>query len=77
MIMNSKMKILAVTKEEAELILDAVRVGNPQTRTLALKVAGLVLEYAAEEAVCAAQEQVLWMAPMPEVPSLRKRQRTT
>jgi hypothetical protein len=56
-IMNEATKILAVTKEEAECILDSVRVSNPQTRTLALKIAGLVLEYAADEAVRCAQEQ--------------------
>jgi hypothetical protein len=55
--MNEPTKILAVTKEEAECILDSVRVSNPQTRSLALKVAGLVLEYAADEAVRCAQQQ--------------------
>ena len=54
--MTEHTKILALTKEEAELILDATRVSNPQTRSLALKVAGLVLEFAAEDDVRRAVE---------------------
>jgi hypothetical protein len=45
------LKYLAVTKQEAELILDSFKVSNPITRDLALKAAGLVLEFAAEEGI--------------------------
>jgi hypothetical protein len=45
------LKYLAVTKQEAELILDSFKVSNPITRDLALKAAGLVLEFAAEDGV--------------------------
>lgn len=48
-------KILAVTKQEAELIMDSFKVSNPLTRNIALKAAGLVLEFAAEEDVRDAQ----------------------
>ncbi len=44
-------KLLAITKQEAELIMDSFKVSNPATRTLALKVAGIVLEFASEEGV--------------------------
>jgi hypothetical protein len=44
-------KYLAVTKQEAELIMDSFKVSNPATRNLALKVAGIVLEFASEEGV--------------------------
>ncbi len=46
-----EMKYLAVSKQEAELIMDSFKVSNPMTRNLALKVAGLVLEFAAEDDV--------------------------
>ncbi len=49
-------KYLAVTKQEAELIMDSFRVSNPATRNLALKVAGVVLEFAAEQDVKKAQK---------------------
>ena len=45
------LKYLAVTKQEAELILDSFKVSNPITRDLALKAAGLVLEFAAEDGI--------------------------
>jgi hypothetical protein len=48
-------KLLAVTKQEAELIMDSFKVSNPLTRNIALKAAGLVLEFAAEEDVRDAQ----------------------
>lgn len=48
-------KILAVTKQEAELIMDSFKVSNPLTRNIALKAAGLVLEFAAEDDVREAQ----------------------
>lgn len=48
-------KILAVTKQEAELIMDSFKVSNPLTRNIALKAAGLVMEFAAEEDVRDAQ----------------------
>ncbi len=44
-------KFLAVTKQEAELIMDSFKVSNPATRALALKIAGIVLEFASEEGV--------------------------
>ncbi len=44
-------KILAVTKQEAELIMDSFKVSNPLTRNIALKAAGLVLEFAADDEV--------------------------
>ena len=44
-------KLLAVTRQEAELIMDSFKVTNPLTRDIALKAAGLVLEFAAEEDV--------------------------
>jgi hypothetical protein len=49
------LKYLAVTKQEAELILDSFKVSNPITRDLALKAAGLVLEFAAEDGVTEAE----------------------
>jgi hypothetical protein len=49
------LKYLAVTKQEAELILDSFKVSNPITRDLALKAAGLVLEFAAEDSVTEAE----------------------
>jgi hypothetical protein len=48
-------KILAVTKQEAELIMDSFKVSNPLTRNIALKAAGLVLEFAADDDVREAQ----------------------
>ena len=44
-------KILAVTKQEAELIMDSFKVSNPLTRNIALKAAGLVMEFAAEDEI--------------------------
>ena len=44
-------KFLAVTKQEAELIMDSFKVSNPLTRNFALKAAGLVLEFAADDDV--------------------------
>jgi len=44
-------KFLAVTKQEAELIMDSFKVSNPLTRNIALKAAGLVLEFAADDDV--------------------------
>lgn len=43
------MKYLSVTKQEAELIMDSFKVSNPLTRNIALKAAGLVLEFASDE----------------------------
>ena len=42
-------RYLAVTKQEAELIMDSFKVSNPLTRNIALKAAGLVLEFAADD----------------------------
>jgi hypothetical protein len=44
-------KTLEVTRQQAELILDSFKVTNPVTREIALKAAGLVLEWEAEDAV--------------------------
>jgi hypothetical protein len=51
-------KFLAVTKQEAELLMDSFKVSNPITRNIALKAAGLVLEFASEEEVRDAQRVV-------------------
>jgi hypothetical protein len=51
-------KFLAVTKQEAELLMDSFKVSNPITRNIALKAAGLVLEFASEEEVRDAQRLV-------------------
>jgi hypothetical protein len=51
-------KLLAVTKQEAELLMDSFKVSNPITRNIALKAAGLVLEFASEEDVRDAQRMV-------------------
>ena len=40
-------KLVAVTKLEAELLMDAFHVSFPATRALSLKVASVVLEFAA------------------------------
>jgi hypothetical protein len=53
------LKYLAVTKQEAELILDSFKVSNPITRDLALKAAGLVLEFAAEDGINEAERLTL------------------
>src|SRR2546421_438914 len=50
-ILMEETKFLAVTKQEAELIMDSFKVSNPLTRNIALKAAGLVLEFAADEEV--------------------------
>ncbi len=42
-------RFLAVTRQEAELLMDSFRVANPLTHDLALKAASLVLEFAAED----------------------------
>ena len=47
MTMAEETRTLAVTKHEAELIMYSFKVSNPLTRAIALKVAGLVLEFAA------------------------------
>jgi hypothetical protein len=44
-------KRLAVTRQEAELILDSFSVSNPAKRDLVLRVASIVLAFEAEEAV--------------------------
>lgn len=54
--MSEPTKTLAVTKQQAELILDSFKVTNALTRDLALAVAGIVLEFAAEDALTAATE---------------------
>jgi len=54
-ILMEETKILAVTKQEAELIMDSFKVSNPLTRNIALKAAGLVLEFAAEDDIRDAQ----------------------
>jgi hypothetical protein len=42
-------KLIAVTKVEAELLMDAFHVTSPATRVLALKAASVVLEFAADD----------------------------
>jgi hypothetical protein len=44
-------KFLAVTRQEAEMLMDSFRVSNPLTRDIALKAASLVLEFAAEDSL--------------------------
>jgi hypothetical protein len=44
-------RFLTVTKQEAELIMDSFKVSNPLTRNIALKAAGLVLEFAADDEI--------------------------
>lgn len=56
------LKYLSVTRQEAELIMDSFKVSNPITRNIALKAAGLVLEFAAEEGVKEA-ERLTFFAP--------------
>jgi hypothetical protein len=53
------LKYLAVSKQEAELIMDSFKVSNPITRNIALKAAGLVLEFAAGEGVKEAERLTL------------------
>jgi hypothetical protein len=57
-ILMEETKFLAVTKQEAELLMDSFKVSNPITRNIALKAAGLVLEFASEEDVRDAQRVV-------------------
>jgi hypothetical protein len=52
---DEETKFLAVTKQEAELLMDSFKVSNPITRNIALKAAGLVLEFASEDDVRDAQ----------------------
>lgn len=54
-----ELKYLAVTKQEAELIMDSFKVSNPVTRNIALKAAGLVMEFAAEDGVKEAERLTL------------------
>jgi len=54
-----ELKYLSVTKQEAELIMDSFKVSNPITRNIALKAAGLVLEFAAEDGVKEAERLTL------------------
>lgn len=43
-------KLLSLTQQEAELVMDSFKVSNQLTRDLALKVMGLVLEWASADA---------------------------
>ncbi|GAC1401413.1 MAG: hypothetical protein NVSMB65_18890 [Chloroflexota bacterium] len=56
-------KYLAVSKQEAELIMDSFKVSNPATRSLALKVAGIVMEFASEDGVREAERHTSRVAP--------------
>jgi hypothetical protein len=58
-------KILAVTRQEAELLMDSFRVSNPLTRDIVLKAAGLVLEFAAQDSIRGAQDIVDSRAAVP------------
>lgn len=42
-------RYLAITRYEAELLMDSFRLANPLTHDLALKAASLVLEFAAQD----------------------------
>jgi hypothetical protein len=54
-----ELKYLAVSRQEAELIMDSFKVTNPITRNIALKAASLVLEFAAEDGVREAERITL------------------
>ncbi len=54
-----ELKYLVVSRQEAELIMDSFKVSNPLTRNIALKAAGLVLEFAAEDNVKEAERLTL------------------
>jgi hypothetical protein len=54
-----ELKFLAVSKQEAELIMDSFKVTNPITRNIALKAASLVLEFAAEDGIREAERITL------------------
>ena len=56
--MEGNTKLLALTRYEAELLMDTFKVMNPLTRDIALKAAGLVLEFASEDNVDIAQRLV-------------------
>jgi hypothetical protein len=56
--MQDGTKYLVLTREEAELLLDSFKVTHPLTRTLVLKAASLVREWAATEDL-AAVERIL------------------
>ena len=49
--MEQPVKYLAVTKADAELLLDSFKCRAPETRAMALRVAGIVLEFASDEGV--------------------------
>ncbi len=51
-------KFLAVTRQEAELLLDSFKVSNPLTRDIALKAASVVLEFAAQDSIRDARDIV-------------------
>jgi hypothetical protein len=53
--MQEETKFMMLTREETELLLDSFKVTNPLTRGLALKAAGLVLEWAANEGLTEAE----------------------
>ena len=67
--MPGETKLLALTRQEAELILESVAVSYPLTRALALKAAGVVREWATEDKI-AWGEVLLATAgtPTPPVP---------
>jgi hypothetical protein len=65
------LKYLAVTKQEAELIMDSFKVSNPVTRNIALKAAGLVLEFAAEDGVKEAERLTLLKPGDPDNETVR------
>lgn len=48
---QAAVKWLAVTKQDAELMMDSFKVSNPMTRPLAMKAASLVLEFAGADAL--------------------------
>lgn len=52
----ARTKTIALTAAEAELLLDVVPVRNAGTRNLALRLAGIVLEFESDIAVAAVAE---------------------
>lgn len=53
--MADESKYLALTKDEAELLMDTFNVSHPTTRSLVLKVASTVLEWAAADGLTAVE----------------------
>jgi hypothetical protein len=63
--MHTETKYLRLTNLEAELLMDTFRVSNPMSRQLALKAAGLVVEWAAEAHVAQAETMLQALDTVP------------